>query len=331
MKSELKKDVIELVAPSFGCAFFPYDKRLDLSIERLKDEYIIHEGKNCRLNVGIVGSNTPIERAKEFMRAYTSDCSIVWSVGGGETMVEILPYIDFAELKKVKPKWFIGYSDNTNLTYTLTTINDIETIYGPCFPAFYTEELDEESEETLNLLHGKKIFKGFSKYQSMKADTHDLSPLHLDSKKVIKAVNYNKPFSGRLIGGCLDCLIGLCGTKFDQTKEYIKRHEEDGVIFFLEACDLNSISYRRALFQLEQNGWFKDHVKGFLIGRPLHLGEDYAGVTFEDVTKDMLSKYNVPILYDCDIGHLKPALPLRSGAKAEVTYSDENFIIKYLD
>ena len=26
---------------------------------------------------------------------------------------------------------------------------------------------------------------------------------------------------GRLLGGCLDCLVNLCGTKFDKTKEYI--------------------------------------------------------------------------------------------------------------
>lgn len=60
---------------------------------------------------------------------------------------------------------------------------------------------------------------------------------------------------------------------FDKTKDFIERYKEDGIIWFLEACDLNVFSIRRAMWQMEQAGWF-EHVKAFLIGRPLCFGQD---------------------------------------------------------
>ena len=63
---------------------------------------------------------------------------------------------------------------------------------------------------------------------------------------------------GRLLGGCLDCLATLCGTKFDKVEEFNEKYKEDGVLWFLEACDLNVMGIRRALWQLDESGWFKN-------------------------------------------------------------------------
>lgn len=319
-------DSIFLIAPSFGCTTYPYDERLKIAINRMSKNHQIYIGNNCYLDKGIVASNTAILRAKEFMDAYESSSNAIWSVGGGETMVEILPYIDFNRLTSLPPKWFIGYSDNTVLTYTLSTLLDLETVYGPCFPSFF----DKEADETLNLLYGKQEFFGYEKYQSLSADKHDLSPIALDCKKIIQAYNYQDSIDGRIIGGCIDILITLCGTKYDKTKEYIERHKEEGIIFFLEACDLNALSFRRALFQLKEAGWFK-YIKGFIFGRPLHIGEKTFGLDFNDVAIEMLKEFNVPILLDCDIGHLKPTIPIRCGAQAKVSYVSNNIKIKYID
>ena len=75
----------------------------------------------------------------------------------------------------------------------------------------------------------------------------------------------------------MDCLVNLTGTRFDKTKDFIERYKEDGIIWFLEACDLNVFSIRRAMWQMEQAGWF-EHVKAFLIGRPLCFGQDMMGL-----------------------------------------------------
>lgn len=37
-------------------------------------------------------------------------------------------------------------------------------------------------------------------------------------------------FSGRLLGGCLDCLVNLKGTEFDKTVEFVEKYKEDGII-----------------------------------------------------------------------------------------------------
>ena len=104
------------------------------------------------------------------MDAYKSNCDVIMSVGGGEMMCEILEHIDFEEIKKLPPKWFVGFSDNTNLTYTITTICDIETIYGNNAPNFYSYPLKYDTLQTYELLKGRKSFSGFKKFQLKRTD-----------------------------------------------------------------------------------------------------------------------------------------------------------------
>lgn len=45
-------------------------------------------------------------------------------------MCEDLDYVDFERVKEADPKWYMGYSDNTNFTFLLTTLCDTASIYG---------------------------------------------------------------------------------------------------------------------------------------------------------------------------------------------------------
>ena len=325
-----KNSSLYLIAPSFGCTTSPYQERLEKALknfELLGFSYTL--GKNVYKAEGICSSNTPQARALEFMNAYSSSADAIMSVGGGEVMCEMLEYVDFEKIKQLPPKWFVGFSDNTNLTYTLTTICDIETIYGNNAPNFYNYPLKYDSLQTYKMLLGSKTFSGFKKFQlNGKSDT--FPKYNFDTEKVIKPVNYSKPFKGRLLGGCLDCLITLCGTKFDNTKNYIEKYKDDGIIFYLEACDLNSISIRRALFQLKNAGWFK-YVKGFLIGRTNYYYDETFGQKPIDSYISLLSEYNVPILLDIDLGHISPSMPMRNGAKVKVEYKNNNITFNYYD
>ena len=122
---------------------------------------------------------------------------------------------------------------------------------------------------------------------------------------------------GRLIGGCLDCLDTLVGTRFDKVAEFNERYKEDGMIWFMEACDLNTMGIRRALWQLKEAGWFQ-HVKAFLIGRPLCFGEEFLGLDQYRAVYDVLKEFKVPVIMDADLGHLPPSMPIISGGLAEV-------------
>ena len=89
------------------------------------------------------------------------------------------------------------------------------------------------------------------------------------------------------------------------------------MIWFLEACDLSVFAIRRAIWELQHAGWF-EHVKGFLIGRPLAGQEDMMGLDHIHAVTDLLGKYDVPILLDVDLGHLPPMMPVIVGSLAEV-------------
>ena len=221
-------DLIALVAPSFGCTTEPYKTRLDVSEKNfLKWGYKIEEGVNVRKEEGKAASASAKERAKEIMDAFSTEAKLILSVGGGETMDEILPYIDFEKLSAVEPKWFMGFSDNTNLTFTLATLSDMMTIYGPCAPTFYNRKPRLSEFDALRALKGEKHFEGYPKYSITRSNPdHPLWNYRLTQEKVITPINFKKPVTGTLIGGCLDCLINLCGTKYDKVDEFIAKHPE---------------------------------------------------------------------------------------------------------
>ncbi|MCR5322416.1 MAG: LD-carboxypeptidase [Lachnospiraceae bacterium] len=352
-----KNGKIGFIAPSFGCATEPYSLLFEKAKERFRAwGYDLVEGPNCSVSLGIGKSNSPQACGREINDFFINDRSdVIISCGGGETMCEDLPYVDFDAISKAKSKWYLGYSDNTNLTFTLPVLCDTAAIYGPCVSDFGMEPLHRSVEDAFKLMTGElksignydgweidelkseedpyapynatekfnmRIFKG-GKELSPEKDLNDLSE---KSNEISENTNDGfKPgtdsavcFEGRLIGGCLDCLVNLIGTPFDKTKEFCEKYKEDGIIWFIESCDLNTMDCRRAIWQLEQAGWFR-YVKGFLIGRPLQYYDRFIDYTIHDSYVDMLAKYDVPVLMDVDLGHLPPMMPIVSGAKAKVT------------
>ncbi len=323
-------------APSFGCSTEPYlssFKNAQKVFGELGHRVIC--GPNAYAEEGIGISNTPEKCGAEWNQMYLSeDTDVLISCGGGEMMCEILDYVDFEAMKNAKPKWFMGYSDNTNLGFLMATLCDTASIYGPCAPAFGMDPWHDAIKDAYQLLRGEKLqMEGYPLYEteSLKDEEHPLTPYHCTEPRKIRVYQgYQEvtgaqdakdvqefAFSGRLIGGCLDILANLAGTKFDKAGEFCERYRDDGVIWFLEACDLSVFAIRRAIWELQHAGWF-EHVKGFLIGRPLAGQEDMMGLDHIHAVTDLLGKYDVPILLDVDLGHLPPMMPVIVGSLAEV-------------
>ena len=323
----MNKKKLGVVAPSFGINIEPYKTRMKYSIKNLEKKYNIILGENVYKNDG-PASNDALSRANEFNNMLDK-ADLLISAGGGEVMCEILPYIDFNKFKN-NPKLFIGSSDNTFLTYTITINTDNYSIYGPNIPSFYSYPFKYDLKDTLDLINGKKLFKGYKSFDFENNDKNPLKNYIFNKRCKVIPYNYKNPFKGRIIGGCLDCLEILAGTKYDNTINYLERHKDEGIIFYLESCDLNPMGVIRALNHLKWCDWFK-YIKGFLIGRPLHLYEKMFGVNMHDAVLRVLNDLNVPILLDCPIGHLSPSLPIKNGALTEITFENNNIIIKYLD
>ena len=318
---------IGFVAPSFGCQIEPYKSGFENAGKKFRQMgYQLDIGPNCYAGEGIGISNTPQKCAAELMDYYQSqknDCLI--SCGGGELMCEVLSHMDFGAIKNAAPKWFMGYSDNTNMTYLLATICDTASIYGPCAAAFGMEPWHEAIGDAFALLTGeKRTIKGYDLWEkeSLKNEDNPLAPYHVTEKRFLKSYIGNQrtdnlTFQGRLLGGCMDCLVNILGTRFDKTKEFLEKYKEDGIIWFLEACDLNVFAIRRAMWQMEEAGWFR-YVKGFLIGRPLCFGQEMMGLDTYQAVMEVAGKKNVPIVMDADLGHLPPMMPLIVGSMATV-------------
>ncbi len=347
---------IGFIAPSFGCTIEPYRSDFDESLENLKSMgYTPVLGPNCYCDESDGRSNTPEKCAKEATDFLTSDkCDVVISCGGGELMCEILPFIDFDKIAAADPKWFMGYSDNTNLTFLLNTLADTASLYSVCAPKF-TRKHHRCVDDTLDILCGRKLSvsnydnwykerygndvveddpdgvakeKPIGVYTNEKTgDTFDIFPYKQYLYNGSDPVDSVK-LSGRLLGGCMDCLVNLVGTPFDRTAEFADRYKDDGIIWFLESCDLPVMSMRRALWQMENAGWFKN-VKGFLIGRPLRFDDTFGDFDHYKAVTGILGKYNVPILMDLDIGHQFPQMPIMSGAYADVTTEGNELNISY--
>ena len=123
-------------------------------------------------------------------------------------------------------------------------------------------------------------------------------------------------------------LTTFLGTRFDRVKEFSERYADDGIIWFIESCDLNVMGIRRALWQMKEAGWFS-HVKGFLIGRPYHFDEPMMGLDRYEAVMGILREYEVPVIMDIDLGHLPPMMPFVEGAMAEVKAKGNSIKISY--
>ena len=333
---EFLKDngTIGFVAPSFGCATEPYYSAFNNALNKFKEKgYNTLLGDNCYKDLGIGISNTPDLCARELNEMYANEESdVLISCGGGELMCEVVPFMDFEKIKNSKPKWYMGYSDNTNFTFLSTILADTAAIYGPCASSFGMEPWHEAIEDAFSLLKGEKLkFTSYDKWEKegFKDEENPLVPYNVTEPVEVKRFpNEDVTFEGRLIGGCMDCLVNLMGTKFDKVRDFNEKYKEDGIIWFLEACELNVMSIRRTIWSMEQAGWF-ENVKGFLIGRPLCYGEEAFGINQYRAVTDILLKYNVPILMDLDIGHLPPMMPIISGSTAKGTSKGDKISIEY--
>lgn len=332
--SFLKKDgTIGVIAPSFGVSGYPYEPQYENGIKKFKQlGYQIKEGNYIR---GIVkcASASADRRAQDVMDMFLNpEVDFIISVAGGELMHQILPYLDFKTLSCCTPKYVMGYSDNTHLTFTLPVFADMAALYGNHVGAFGQRRWDASIQDSYDLMTGKKLtLNSYPKYEIedlTKLENKALSGYNLTEKVEIKSFQpqENLSFSGRLIGGCLDVLAGLVGTPYGQIQPFLQKYQDDGFIWFLEAYSYDVVGVNRVLDQLKQAGWFQ-YCKGFIFGRPIH-SDDFFDFTIRDSFLP-LEEFDVPILYGCDIGHLPPRWTVISGALASVEKKGNQAQITY--
>ena len=345
-------DCIGITAPSFGATTEPYITRFNEAVQKLRARgYTLKIGATCYKDDGLGISTNPKVAAAELMDFYLDkDTKAVFSCGGGELMCETMSFVDFERLKSAPPKWFMGFSDNTNFIHPLVTLCDTAAIYGHCITGF--GKMWEQCEtDTLSLIEGTgntvRGYEAFEKPEKSDDDNNQediieenpLAPYKLTAKKELKSF---LPQSGGLIpapeserieaqgimlGGCLDVLANLAGTRFDASAAFAAKHAP--IIWALEACDYNPMDIRRALWHLGECGWFTG-ASAFVIGRPLAAWEqEVLGVNQYNAVTDILARYSVPVIMDADIGHIAPSMPLIMGAQAKLSVQGNDIEIRF--
>lgn len=122
-----KGDLIGICAPSAGIG--RKLESFDRSLGILRAEgYRIKETASVRLDSDRGGSAQV--RGNELNTLFADpEVKMVMAASGGDFLDEMLPYVDFEQMKR-NPKWLMGASDPTGLLFPYTTICDVATLYG---------------------------------------------------------------------------------------------------------------------------------------------------------------------------------------------------------
>ena len=270
-------------------------------------------------------SSTAENRGNNFLKMWNNEnINYILAAFGGEFCMEILPYIyKHSDSFKYNKKWIQGFSDSNFLTYFLTTNYNIATInyynaedYGSKRNIAYLKQtIDRVLEFKNNYEYMEYLSKSHIEEYSRAVDD-----LGIESLKTIPKCSMEKvEFSGRLIGGWIEAISTICGTKYDNTKKYCDQFDE-GVIWYIDNCELTSPALRRKLWQLLEAGYFAN-CNGILIGR--QPDDEFTGdYCYSKAISDTFSHLNIPVIEDVDIGHFFPQWLIVNGSYAKVNYEN---------
>lgn len=291
----------------------------DLSFQNIEESgYKVVETESVRVDNFV--SNTGEVRAKELDSLVTNDeVYLVMCASGGDFALEMLPYVNSENIIN-NPKWYMGASDPTSFLYYVTAKLDIATMYGHNACSFDAKRLDKSNKICLEYIKGNICRQdSYPLYESDK-NSRTMEGYLLDTPVVYENINGDMDVTGRIIGGCIDVLKDIIGTKYDGTKEFLKRYKDDGIIWYFDNFALSSDSFYRTLIQMREAEWFR-YTKGILVGRVMYPNETF-DMSYQDALTKVFGDTDIPVVFNMDIGHVVPKMTIINGAICHVKCSD---------
>ena len=270
-------------------------------------------------------------RAKEIKDMIkNNDIDMLLCAAGGEFLVEMLPYINF-DLINENPKLIAGFSDPTGLLYPITTKYDIATIYGHNFSSLGTEIYHKSHLDFLEIIKGNLLEQhNYDLYEDVPFETiTGIERYNLTEKVYWHTLDDKDVFvEGRIIGGCLDIISELSGTKYDGINEFNERYKNDGIIWYFDNCELSMEETIRTLWKLNELNYFK-YTKCIIFGR-FGNNNTYFDYNVKTCLEDsVINKLNIPIIYDADISHKSPCLTIINGSIATIKVANGTSSINF--
>lgn len=209
---------------------------------------------------------------------------------GGYGLNRIIENIDFSKFI-ANPKWLIGFSDITVL-HNHSLHHGVATIHGPMCGAIHAG--------TENDMHIQSL-----KYMLM----GHYHPLFIEPN----ADNQLGSTTGTLVGGNLCMLAQMAGSP--------QQLNSDGRLLLIEDIGEHYYKVDRMLYTLKQSGQLQG-VKGVVVGNFTDMEDTTRpfGQTLQEIIKAHFPA-DIPIAFDCPIGHETINFPVILGKTYTLTVS----------
>ena len=276
--------------------------------------------------------NHPEKRAEDLMNAF-KDNSIkgIFSCIGGDESIRILPFIDFNIIRE-NPKVFIGYSDTT-VGHMMCLKAGLSSFYGPDILSQFGENINMFdytkdwvnkvlfNTEKIGEIHPSNIWT--SEYVSWDESNKNISKKTTEHEGV-EILQGSGKVKGRLIGGCIEVLEMIKGTKL-----WPELDTWNDTILFLETSeDTPSPTYFEYWLRNYGSQGILQRLNGIIFGKPYDnkYYEEYKSA-INKVIYNELNLKDLPIMYNMNFGHTSPMMVIPYGALSEMDCSNGKFSI----
>lgn len=297
-KALKKGDKIAIISPAGSVEA----SQLHLGIEMIKNkgfEPVLGKHLYTKYTNGYSYAGTEKQRISDINWALNDkNISAIWASRGGYGCQHLIQNLDLKGFHK-KPKWYIGYSDNTVIQSYLLK-NGYASIHGQTIK---TSSFGVQNESYINIFD---LLKG-------KGLTYEVSAHNLNKLGVVE---------GELVGGNLALIYALLGTPFGFNFK--------NKILFIEDIGEHYYSLDRMLMSLELAGVFHK-IKGLIVGGMTNMGDEKSNrnynESFDDfayqIISERIKKYNFPVIFGFPNGHIYNNRPLIIGANIKMKVSNK--------
>ena len=271
-------------------------ERLELAVNLLTEqgfEVVIADNIGLETEYGI-GDGSDQIRADAFNKlARDPGIKAIFCLRGGYGSMHLLPYLDYAALRRNRPI-VVGYSDITAMQTAILQNAGLVTFHGPMLSSNYGQ--DASFERLFDMLTNP-------------ADEFLLKNIDGTEFSVIN----EGTAEGILVGGNMTLISALMGTPYE-----IDLKDK---ILFIEELDEAPYKLHRYMWQLKLAGKL-DEAAAIVIGDILPDREyDDPEISLK-VILEVLKDVTVPIVYNVRAGHGENPLTLPIGAMVRIEGTD---------
>lgn len=320
-------DTIRVISPSWfgGETFVPRAMRGVKLLESLG--FRVEIGEHAFGNRGHV-SGTVQERLNDLHAAFADpNVKMVLATIGGTHAADLLPRIDY-DLIRNNPKIYMGFSDSTILHTAFQIECGLATLYGPGLLTDWSEQPVMPTETLQTALHLMTSTEPLGELPQPSWWTDEF--LDWESGEDTQRAREQRPntgwnwfrggsATGRTIGGCLEALQHLRGTRwwpdFTGSILCIETSEECPDP---EAFDIMFGDYTRM--------GVLDQISGLLVARPYGFSPEQHD-RFIGYLTDRTAPYSFPIVANMDFGHTTPMITMPLGIQVSVESESQQIMV----